>query len=279
MTTYKQLLEDATHRLKAVSDTPRLDAEILLAHVLQKPRSVFFTWPDREVANEDEKIFSDLLRRREVGEPVAYLIGHKEFWSLDYLVTKDTLIPRPETELLVELALECLPANQACRVADLGTGSGAIAIALAHERPHWQLVATDQSEPALTIAKLNAKQNRVHNIEFVLGDWCEALPRKDFHAIVSNPPYIAEDDPHLEYSARHYDPKTALIASKDGMAAIEKIIAQAQSHLTAKGFLLLEHGFLQAEVVQQTFLRCGYERISSHCDLAGHIRATMAYVP
>jgi len=207
----------------------RLETELLLAHVLQVSRTHLLAWPDQILTPEQQQQFQQLLQRRLQGESIAHIVGEKEFWSLTLTVSPDTLIPRPETELLVETALEKLPANILQNIADLGTGSGAIALALAKERPHWQITATDIDSAALKIAQYNAKKLALKNITFHQGNWFKALPaNRQFHAIISNPPYIAENDPHLDPASLAFEPKHALISDNNGLHDLYLIIAQAK---------------------------------------------------
>jgi release factor glutamine methyltransferase len=251
--------------------------EILLAHVLKKTRTYLHTYPDYEINQQEINTFQQLLKRHIEGEPIAYILGHKAFWNLELIVTPDTLIPRPETELIIELILEKLPTNEEIIIADLGTGSGAIALALAKERPHWQLHATDQSVTALKIAQQNAEHLQISNVKFYQGNWCKALPSQKYHAIVSNPPYIAENDTHLNQAGMAFEPQTALVSGRDGLDAIRQIISQAPDYLLPKGLLVLEHGFDQAEAVRTLMQQFGYQQITSHRDLAGHERVVCAW--
>ena len=267
------------------SDSPRLDAEILLAHCLKKPRSHLLAWPDKVLQSAQLKQFRQLLQRRIDGQPISYLIGTREFWSIDLSVTPEVLIPRPETELLVETALAKLPSSS-LQVADLGTGSGAIAIALAKERPNWQIIATDQSEAALSIATQNAAQQGLSNIEFRHGNWCGALPETGFDLIISNPPYIAESDPHLSQGDVRFEPPQALASGADGLDDIRQIISQALTFLKPNAWLMLEHGYNQSSAVSRLFneaqlehdkeIHQHYTHIRSLTDLSGHTRATIA---
>lgn len=268
------MLNQASHDLAACSATPRLDAEVLLAQVLNVERSYLLGYSQQIVAREQQQQFSALLQRRLQGEPIAYLVGYKEFWSLILKVTPAVLIPRPETELAVELALTLLPANEAITVADLGTGSGAIALALAHERPHWQIVATDLSPAALSVAQHNAKRFNITNIEFFAGNWCHALPERQFQAIISNPPYIDPQDAHLQ--ALQHEPLTALTAADAGYADLAQIIAQAPAFLVKGGLILLEHGYNQGISVANKLYNAGFNNVKIHRDLAGHERITIA---
>lgn len=207
------------------SDSARFDAELLLCHVLDKPRSYLFTWPERELTEAQQSAFAALLARREAGEPVAYLIGQREFWGLPLEVSAATLIPRPDTETLVECALELLPEGP-YRVADLGTGTGAIALALASERPAWQLVATDRVDAAAALARRNRDRLGLANVEILTGSWCEPLSGH-FEMILSNPPYIDPQDPHLSQGDVRFEPRSALVAAESGLADIRLIAEQA----------------------------------------------------
>lgn len=263
-------VQQAAEQLRNASDTPLLDAEILLANVLQVSRSYLFAFPERRLTAHEMHLFEKQIAERQQKIPIAYITGHREFWSLDLLVTTATLIPRPETELLVELALQNAP-HQPQVVADLGTGSGAVALALASERPLWEIHATDNSEPALAIAKQNAARLKIVNIIFHQGNWAAALPDKLFDLVVSNPPYIALDDPNL--TAQH-EPKSALIANENGLADIALISQQVQNCLRPGGRLLLEHGFQQAMEVRGILANLGYNDIKTYRDLAGLDRVT-----
>lgn len=255
-------------------DTPRLDAEILLAYAMQKSRSYLYTFPEINLSSEQEGYFKKLIERRMQGEPVPYLVGHQEFWSLQFTVTPDTLIPRPETELLVELVLQTLSAPHST-IADLGTGSGAIAISVAHERPSWIVHATDKSEKALKIALLNSQQLKIKNIFFHQGNWCDALPKQLFDAILSNPPYIRSHDPHLSQANLRHEPLTALASGEDGLDALREIIQTAYLFLKPNGYLLLEHGYDQSQQVQVLMKAAGYVSVHSQKDLSGIERVTM----
>lgn len=276
MQTIKQTLDNVQHQLAAISDSPLLDAEILLAHVLNVQRSYLYTYPERTLSPEQQIQFNDLIKKRTQGQPIPYLTGHCEFWSLDLIVTPDTLIPRPETELLVELVL-AQPNIPALQVADLGTGSGAIALALAKERPQWTIYATDLSAVALKIAKINAERLQINNIIFCQGSWCEALPKSQFDIIVSNPPYVAKDDPFLQASVLTTEPISALIAEEQGLNDIYHIIDEARYYLKPRGCLLLEHGFSQAQAVQHKFLELGYTDVKSKRDFSGLNRVTTGF--
>jgi len=268
-------LHNAAKRL-VDSPTPKLDVEVLLEHVLHRTKAYLYANPDKVLTSAQHQRFVGLIEQRAQGLPIAYITGHQGFWDLDLLVTKDVLIPRPETELLVEMALQLFSADQPCIVADLGTGSGAVALAIAHARPNWQLIAMDNSTAAIAVAKKNTDHIKLKNIKFILGDFCESLPVDyKFDLIVSNPPYIAERDPHLNQGDVRFEPRSALIAGEDGLDAIRKIAAISLEYLQPGGYLLLEHGFDQAQQVRDILAGCGYQNPVTRQDLAGHPRVSM----
>jgi release factor glutamine methyltransferase len=258
----RSMLAAATQRLGE-----RLDAELLLLHVVQKPRSWLFTHADDVLDMDVQTAYARLLDRREAGEPVAYIIGRRGFWSLDLEVTPATLIPRPETELLVEQVLQRLPADAACSVADLGTGSGAIALAVARERPHVQIVATDASADALAVAQRNAQLHAIGNIAFVRGDWLAPLAGRRFDLIVSNPPYIEAGDPHLDQSDLRFEPASALASGADGLDDIRRIVHDAHAHLHPGGWLLFEHGWNQGDAARALLHEAAYVEVFTARDL------------
>ncbi len=276
--------------LDQISDTARLDTEILLAYALGRQRTWLYTWPDQQLSTAQQLQFEACLQRRRAGEPVAYITGRRAFWTFDLQVNPHVLIPRPETELLVELALSYLGNAEADAelaahgaaawapdwIADLGTGSGAIALALASERPHARVVAVDRSEPALEVARANALESGLNNIDFKAGSWCEALPAQKFTLIVSNPPYIDSSDPHLMQGDLRFEPASALVSADQGLADIEVICQQARLFLKPGGILMLEHGYNQADAVRALLQRYHYSEIKSCQDLAGHERVTLA---
>lgn len=263
-----RLLRWATSQLEAVSLSPRIDAEILLATVLDTGRSHLRAWPEKIPDALEQREFEILVQRRASGTPVAYLTGEKEFWSLSLQVTPATLVPRPETEKLVETALALLTAEAPLRLADLGTGCGAIALALASERPHWQIIATDQDTAALRVARNNAARLSLTHIDFRQGHWLEPLAGvEELDAIVSNPPYVTEDDPHLPALAG--EPRQALVAGEDGLDDIRRIISQGYGHLRPQGWLLLEHGADQGAAVRALMESCDYRDVHTVRDDAG----------
>lgn len=272
--TLREALRRAAGRLEGRSDSPRLDAEVLLAHVLGKPRSHLHAWPETELDEADARRFAELVERRAAGEPVAHLVGQREFWSLPLEVTPDTLIPRPETELLVEALLERLPAGRPARILDLGTGSGAIALAVRHERPRWSVTAVERSPAALAVARRNAQRLGLA-IDWREGDWYAPVTGERFTAIVSNPPYVAEADPHLGEGDVRHEPRSALAAGPEGLDDLERIIAGAPAHLEPGGWLLLEHGLDQAEAVASLLKSRGFDEVRCLRDLAGHDRVSL----
>lgn len=259
-------------RLQKTSESPRLDAELLLCHVLAKPRSYLLAWSDTILGEDQYQQYEALLERRVAGEPVAHLIGSQGFWTLDLEVTEDTLIPRPETELLIEVAL-ALPLGEEARVADLGTGTGAIALALASELPSWQVTGCDRVTEAVELAERNRERLGIHNAGFVHGSWFEPL-NGVFDLIVSNPPYIDPDDPHLQQGDVRFEPLSALIADNKGMADIELIAEQARQHLSTGGWLLFEHGYDQGQAAREVLQQLGYEDIATVKDLGERDRVT-----
>ncbi|QKZ03093.1 MULTISPECIES: peptide chain release factor N(5)-glutamine methyltransferase [Pseudomonas] len=256
------------------SPTARLDIELLLAAALGKNRSYLHTWPERIVTTEAAATFDDYLQRRRRGEPVAYILGQQGFWKLDLEVAPHTLIPRPETELLVETALQLLPATPA-KVLDLGTGTGAIALALASERGGWQVTAVDRVAEAVALAERNRERLRLGNVRVLESHWYGALAGERFHIIISNPPYIRATDPHLVAGDVRFEPASALVAGTDGLDDLRTIIAQAPAHLEPGGWLLLEHGYDQAAAVRELLAKHDFEQIESREDLGGHERITL----
>ena len=265
--TVGELLARGASRLSS-----QLDAELLLAHALGLSRVQLKTYPERRVDPQAAALFQTLLERRSEGEPVAYIVGYRDFWTLRLMVDARVLIPRPETELIVERAL-ALVLDPAASVADLGTGSGAIPLALASERQGWAITATDVSAAALEVARTNA-QALGARIEFVQGSWFEPLQSRRFNLVTSNPPYIAAGDPALAEANVRYEPSLALTAGPDGLVALRSIIDLAPRHLERHGWLVLEHGMDQAGAVADTLVGRGFAHVRSHPDLAGHERVT-----
>jgi release factor glutamine methyltransferase len=282
--TLAALLAAGTQRLKETlaerdpGATPGLDAELLLAHALDAGRARLRSHPEEVPAAGAAARFLTLIERRVAGEPVAYILGRKDFWTLELSVSPAVLVPRPETELLVERALALGPAGEA-EVADLGTGSGAIALALASARPQWRIVATDICAAALAVARANAAALELARVELLQGDWMACLGERRFHLLVSNPPYIAAGDPALGQPELMREPRLALVAAEEGLAALRRIIAAAPAHLAAGGWLLLEHGATQAAAVAGALVARGFAQVRSHRDLAGRERMTEGQWP
>jgi len=260
--------------LRQAAAIDRVDAEWLLAHALGRPRAWLFAHAGDPVPAETAERYTALLARRAAGEPVAYLTGTQGFWTLELEVSPATLIPRPETELLVELALTRIPLGAAARIADLGTGSGAIALAIAKERPRAHVVATDASGPALEVARRNAVRNHIANIAFREGDWLTPLDGDRFDLIASNPPYIADGDPHLGEGDLRFEPPTALSSGSDGFDAIRRIVGAAPLHLQQGGWLLLEHGWEQGAAVRALLADAGFGGIGTARGPGGRDRTT-----
>ncbi len=265
-----EALQHAMARLPG--ESPKLDAEVLLGFVLGQSRTYLYTWPERELTASQQSQLNELVMQRAQGVPVAYLVGKREFWSLPLQVNEHTLIPRPETELLVEQALERLP--QAGRVLDLGTGTGAIALALASERPDAEVWAVDASQEALQVARANTDQLEL-SVRLIHSDWFAELGGQQFHLIVSNPPYIAEADPHLEQGDVRFEPLSALASGADGLADIRRIIGQAPGHLHPGGWLLFEHGYDQGNAVRELLRGAGFSAVETVQDYGGRDRVTL----
>ena len=270
------VLQQALQQLQG-STTARLDAELLLASVLQKSRSFLRAFPETELASPQAQQFQTLLARRSLGKPLAYILGEKEFFSLPFKVTSDVLIPRPETELLVETALAIFSENMPIEVCDLGTGCGAIALTIAKLRPQWHVAAVDKSVAALEIAKENAMLLKLSNVDFFCSDWLQMVPPKKFTLIISNPPYIASDDLALEKDVARYEPAIALLAKDDGLADLKTIAQQATGYLTINGQLLLEHGYQQGLAVAAVLQTLGYQNVETLKDINALPRMTIGY--
>ncbi len=278
--TIQSLLKSAQQQLitAGFTDSPRLDAELLLCHALNVSRSYLFTWPERPLNEKQLKKFPPLLAQRLQGHPIAHILGKREFWGLSLIVTQDTLIPRPDTETLVEATLERLANKSEAKMAvlDLGTGSGAIALALKSERPDLHITAVDYSQHALEVAKQNAKKHQL-DVQFLHSDWFSALktPHTQFDCIVSNPPYIEEKDPHLSQGDVRFEPLSALTSGEDGLDDIRIIAQHAPLHLKPQGWLLIEHGYHQANAVADIFSTHQFINIQLQHDLAGQPRVTL----
>ncbi len=270
----KSVLEEAANKLASCSESALLDAEVLLCLVLDKRRSHLRAWPDKKLQPELISRFLTLIQERQKGIPIAYITGRREFWSREFHVTPDVLIPRPDTELLIELSLKLIPPDKAVKVIDLGTGSGIIAITLAAERPHVQVSATDFSLAALRIAQLNANQHHTNNIQFYQSDWFTNMPDAKFNLIISNPPYIAKDDSHLKQGDIRFEPQTALCADEQGLSDIKIIADTARNRLEPGGHLLIEHGYDQQDPVQTIFKNFHYDNVQTVTDLSGQPRVT-----
>jgi len=274
MATIRECLQAASARL-----VERIDADLLLEHVLGRSRSWLLAHADDAMKTDDQAAFATLVKRRSAGEPIAYILGRRGFWSLDLEVTAATLIPRVETELLVELALRRLPPDEGARVADLGTGSGAVAMALAQERPYAHIIALDISAGALAVARRNVQRLGLGNIALVRGDWLEPLLPRRFDLIVANPPYIAAGDPHLRRGDLRFEPLAALASGGDGLDAIRGIVTMAKDRLEAGGWLLFEHGADQGGASRALLLEAGYSEVGTEQDLEHRDRVSAGRVP
>lgn len=278
--TLGSMLREAAETLAGLGQAaPRLEAELLLAEATGLAREQLIAWPERVIAPADAERYRDLVARRRRGEPIAYLRGRQAFWTLELAVSPDTLIPRPETELLVEVALERLPAGRPLVVLDAGTGSGAIAAALARERPAWTLIATERSAGAARVARENLRRYAPANTHVVRCDWLAAIAPGSLDALVSNPPYVAAGDRHLGEGDLPWEPRAALVAGADGLDAIRRLAAEGRSALRPGGLLALEHGYDQGPAVRDLLARHGYDAIATRPDLAGLERVTLGLAP
>lgn len=273
MESIEALLRAARARL------PAGEAELLLAHVLGRGPAWLFAHGDETLAPAERDAFNALVARRAGGEPVAYLTGRRGFWRFDLQVGPDTLIPRPETERLVELSLERMPPGEELRAADLGTGSGAIALALALERPQAKVAAVDASAGALAVARANAEELQLRNVTFHHGSWWAPLAGQSFDLVASNPPYIAEGDPHLAEGDLRHEPATALASGVDGLDDLREIVAGAPVHLHLNSWLLVEHGWDQGEAVRALFAQAGFVDVATQTDLEQRDRVTLGRWP
>jgi release factor glutamine methyltransferase len=263
-------------KLQLNSDSPKLDCELLLCHALEVDRTWLRTWPESQVSAGQQILFESLLDQRMNGTPIAYIIGSRGFWSMDLNVSSDTLIPRPETELLVEIALNLSIQNKACGL-DLGTGSGAIALALASERLDMQWIAVDSQQGAVELAQSNCDQQQLTNVSIFQSSWFDAIkaPNNKFDLIVSNPPYIAVADPHLSQGDVRFEPSTALVSGVDGLNDIKIIVRQSPSYLNANGWLILEHGYNQGQSVRELMLAAGFSQVVTKQDYNNLDRVTL----
>lgn len=272
MTTIAALLREACSRLE--TETPRLDAELLLGFLLKKNSAWFKAHGDDELSTDLHNMFQTLLVRRQAGEPIAHIIGSRGFWTLDLVVTSDTLIPRPETELLVELAISKCRKDEKFRILDLGTGTGAIALAVASECKNAEVIAVDKSPGALAVAAENARRNNLQ-VEFIQSDWFAGLQNGKFDLIVSNPPYIPDADPHLSQGDLRFEPMTALASGVDGLDDIRLIISQAGQYCLPWARLMIEHGFDQGEAVRALFFEAGFGSVETVQDMEQRDRVTI----
>ncbi|MCG9711929.1 peptide chain release factor N(5)-glutamine methyltransferase [Shewanella insulae] len=276
--TLAQALEWASTRLQDVSDSAKLDAEVMLLHIIHKQRSYLYTWPDERLTSEQVTEYKQMVGRRELGTPIAHIVGEREFWSLPFMVNPTTLIPRPDTEILVETALN-LPLAENAKVLDLGTGTGAIALSLAFERNNWQITAVDKVLEAVALAKANRDNLKLPQVEVLQSDWFDAINRYDFNLIVSNPPYIDEEDEHLSQGDVRFEPHSALTAGEHGYADLFHIAEAARDYLAPGGYLLLEHGFGQALTVRDKMVELGYEAVATVRDFGSNDRCTLGRWP
>lgn len=274
--TIVNLVAYGQEQLVSCSDSAKLDAQILLAFVLDKELSYLLTWPEKALTKQDKQQYLALLDRRISGEPIAYIVGVKEFWSLPFMVSPATLIPRPDTEILVELVLEQFADFDTLHCLDLGTGTGAIALALASEQPNWQIDAIDFSLDAVKLAQQNAKKLQLSHVNIFQSDWFSALNERKFDVIVSNPPYIDKLDENLSQGDVRFEPESALVADEHGLGDIKHIAQQALKYLNSQGSLFFEHGFEQGEAVRNILTALGYHNAQTVRDFNGHERITWA---
>jgi release factor glutamine methyltransferase len=270
----QQALQQASRDLSETSNTATLDAQVLLSYILQCNSAHLAAWPEKILNKDQTTLYLDLVIQRSQGVPIAHLTQQREFWSLNFSVNDSTLIPRPETETLVEYILSSFDDNEKVTLLDMGSGTGAIAISIASEKPTWEIIASELSSDALALAKLNSDSHQTNNINFIQSDWFSNISRHDFDIIVSNPPYIAEDDPHLLQGDVRFEPRSALTSGETGMDAIEHICSQARNHLNNDGVLIVEHGYNQQHLVAECFVKHGFIEVEQKQDLAGHIRMT-----
>lgn len=276
--TLSQALLWASSQLETISDTAKLDAEVLLLHTLHQQRAYLYTWPDERLSSEQSELFIGLVERRMIGTPIAHIVGEREFWSLNFMVNPTTLIPRPDTEILVETALN-LPLADDAKVLDLGTGTGAIALSLAYEKPHWQIIAVDNVIDAVALARANRESLNLSQVEILQSDWFDAIEHKEFDLIVSNPPYIDEADSHLGEGDVRFEPHSALTAHEHGFADLYHIASLGRSYLKKGGYLLMEHGYQQAIALREKMTSLGYRDVSTVRDFGSNERCTLGQWP
>lgn len=270
----QQALQQASQDLTESSPTARLDAQILLTHVLQCNTAHLAAWPEKVLNEEQTSQYLQLIQQRKKGLPVAYLTGSREFWSLNFAVNNSTLIPRPETETLIEYILDKFSDREKIKLLDMGTGTGAIAITIATEKPGWEIVASERVAEALKLARGNSNSHQTNNISFIQSNWFNNIKDNDFDIIVSNPPYIAKDDPHLQAGDVRFEPQSALSAGTAGMDDIQHLCLHAKNHLKNNAWLIIEHGYNQSQLVTACFAKNGFTQIEQKQDLSGHIRMT-----
>ena len=272
---YRAMVDDATAILYDVSESPRIDAEVLMQHTLQQPLAWLIAYGDSVPSKEHVLNFYQHIEKRQQGQPIAYITGHKEFWSLDLHINESVLIPRPDTEVLVDHALTKLNSDSEYQILDLGTGSGAIALSLAKELPQANVLATDSQKAALNIAKLNANHHHLQNVQFLESHWFDNIPSKKFDLIASNPPYIEPNAIHLKQGDLRFEPVTALIGAEDGLGDLKDIITNSVHYLKNKGHLIVEHGYNQQSDVQNLFNQTGFKEVQTFPDLNDLPRCTI----
>ena len=272
---YLDLGRDSLARNTSVPD---LEAQVLLAAVLHRPRSFLFAHPEKELSNAEQQTYRGWLQERRAGKPIAYILGTREFWSMSLTVNEQVLIPRPETELLVETTLDVIPAGSRGNLLELGTGSGAISLAIKKERPDLTIRAIDNDKSALSVARGNGEALNI-SVDWRFGDWLDQEVESEYVAIVSNPPYVASTDPHLTTGDVAWEPRSALDGGQDGLGPIRTIVATSPRHLIPGGYLLLEHGYDQREAVQRLMSRHGFSAVRTKLDLEGNPRVTLGQTP
>ena len=272
--TIQQALQQARQNLAESSPTAGLDAQVLLTQILQCNTAHLLAWPEKKLNKEQIANYQQLIQQRQQGVPIAHLTGSREFWSLEFSVNDSTLIPRPETETLIEFILDKFSNKKNLKLLDMGTGTGAIAIAIATEKPGWEIFASELSADALKLARDNSDCHQTNNITFIQSNWFNNIKHKDFDIIVSNPPYIANHDPHLLAGDVRFEPQIALSAGITGMDDIEHLCLHAKNHLKKNAWLIVEHGYNQKQLVSDCFAKNGFTQIEQKQDLSGHIRMT-----